>query len=719
MKPLHVCSLLLWLAYVPVCLAQEAVVSGSVFDQHDARLAGANISLKGTYEGVSADSLGNFVFHTETLGPQTLLVSLVGYQTAELPVVIQPTAPATLTVRLREAANELNTVTVSGSSFIISDAKRMVLMKPLDILTTPGANADIVAALQTLPGTTKVGETEGLFVRGGAGTETRTFLDDALVANPFYSGGPDVAQRSRFSSAGLLFKGTSFGKGGFSAQYGQALSAMVALETQDTDPMPGTTFALNTGGVALTSAKETGKFSYWQNTYYTNMALLFQLIPQNINWQRAPEYLGTNFLLRYRPNSRSILKLYGMLSGNRSALSWRDTARLDPQLARYQIGNTYYMGSVNYRATFGADNGWVLKALGSYSNNVDDLNLTGTLAGRSDELWQGKVVVSRSLGELSSLLVGTETQHYAYTNRYAQFNRAIAYQYVATFAEADWFLTNRLAMKAGLRYEYTSLNRQASVSPRFTLAYKTGPYSQISGSAGRFLQLPNNLYLISNPTLNTEQAWHLMANYERTHNKRSLRIELYQKQYAQLVTERVAAYDANPYRYPTAATTNGGFGYARGLDVFVKDAQSLKNLEWWVSYSLIDTRRLFANYLAEAVPTFVSKHNANVVVKYTVPGANLTIGANYVWASGRPYYSPTFQAYETPAFNSMSLNASYLTRLWGRFTVLYASADNVLGIRNVYSYRFTADGSQPVPVIPGAYRSVFAGLSVNLSNKSK
>jgi len=44
-----------------------------------------------------------------------------------------------------------------------------------------------------------------------------------VVQNPFYSSVPDIPSRGRFLA--FLFKGTVFSSGGYSAQYGQALSS--------------------------------------------------------------------------------------------------------------------------------------------------------------------------------------------------------------------------------------------------------------------------------------------------------------------------------------------------------------------------------------------------------------------------------------------------------------------------------------------------------------
>ena len=76
---------------------------------------------------------------------------------------------------------ELKAVVISAGTFEASDQKRASALNPIDIVTTASANGDITSALKTLPGTQQVGESEGLFVRGGTASESKIFIDGTLV----------------------------------------------------------------------------------------------------------------------------------------------------------------------------------------------------------------------------------------------------------------------------------------------------------------------------------------------------------------------------------------------------------------------------------------------------------------------------------------------------------------------------------------------------------
>ena len=231
----------------PAVFAQKNI-HGKVTDQRGNALPGANVFLKGTYDGGTTDANGDFAFQTSESDTATISASYVGFDVFEQKVSLKENMPA-MSIKLEELANELNTVVITAGAFEASDDKRMAMLKPLDIVTTAGAAADITGAMQFLPGAQRVGEQEGLFVRGGSGQETKVVIDGMIVQNPFFSSLPDVQSRGRFNP--FMFKGTSFSTGGYSAQYGQALSSVLLLNTTDKVSNNGLGISLNLANAGL------------------------------------------------------------------------------------------------------------------------------------------------------------------------------------------------------------------------------------------------------------------------------------------------------------------------------------------------------------------------------------------------------------------------------------------------------------------------------------
>ena len=253
-------------------------------------LPGANVFLKTTFDGATTDSLGRFDFSTTAAGPRPLVVTLIGYEMQAVPLALPGGLLALPPRRLRVSRASLGAVVITGGAFEASDERRAAVLKPLDMLTTAGTNADIAAALNTLPGTTRVGEEGQLFVRGGAASETRTYLDGLPVQSPYAGAVSGVPARGRF--APTLFKGTFFSTGGYSAEYGQALSAVVNLTSVDLAPETQTGISLLSVGGSLSRTQRWARTSAAANVDYIKLAPYFGLTAPDQRWAQAPRSLG-------------------------------------------------------------------------------------------------------------------------------------------------------------------------------------------------------------------------------------------------------------------------------------------------------------------------------------------------------------------------------------------------------------------------------------------
>ncbi|HNF72474.1 MAG TPA: carboxypeptidase-like regulatory domain-containing protein, partial [Chitinophagaceae bacterium] len=151
-------------------------ISGKVTDTKGQTLPGVNISLVGTYDGASSKINGEYSFTTSEKDSLKLKASYLGYSTQEKSIYLNGKEQVVNFV-LKEKISDLKAVTISAGSFEASDEKKSTVLKPLDIVTTAGSNGDNYSALKTLPGTQQTNEREGLFVRGGTGSETQTFID--------------------------------------------------------------------------------------------------------------------------------------------------------------------------------------------------------------------------------------------------------------------------------------------------------------------------------------------------------------------------------------------------------------------------------------------------------------------------------------------------------------------------------------------------------------
>ncbi|GAB3326373.1 TonB-dependent receptor [Hymenobacter humi] len=701
-------------------------LAGTVRDAAGQPLPGVNVFLKTTFDGASTDSLGRFRFSTDhAAGPLLLVVSFIGYEPQELPVTLGQGAVSLPNINLKASRAQLGDVVVTSGAFEASDDKRAATLKPLDIVTTAGALGDIAGALNALPGTTRVGESGQLFVRGGAASETKTYLDGLPVQTPYGSSVPNVAARGRFSP--FLFKGTVFSTGGYSAEFGQALSAVVALNSTDFAPETQTSLSLMSLGASVARTKRWEKTSLAVTADYVNLAPYFNLVPQRFGWEKAPRNLGGSFKLAHRTGQAGMLKLYGTFSQQRLAMRQPDA---NPEFAAsgrpVALANDNAYLNASYRTPL--VRGWSLNTGLALTRDDNTIRPAAQAVHELDQSAVARVVLTNdSASTWFNLKLGAE----GYAQRYRQQYRAtpeaatqhlgVNEQRGAGFVESELMLSNKVAGRAGLRTEYSALLGRWNAAPRLGLAYKTGENSQLSAAWGWFYQTPTTDLLRISAQLKFERAEHYMLTYQRLVHDRTLRAEVYHKNYTQLTTyDGARPFDPRTYH-------NGGTGYARGLDLLWRDRTTFKKVDYWFSYGFLDTRRQFRADPVPAVPTFAARHNLNAVGKYWVQKLHTKFCFTYSYGSGRSYHDPNQPGYNQstlPAYQDLSLNTSYLTNWFGQFTIVHAAVSNVLGRNNVYGYNYAgaADASgqfRSVAVTPGAPRMLFLGLFISINKTTK
>ncbi len=705
--------LLLLLSSTPVLHAQT--VQGLVHDKKGRPVINASIIVAGTFKATVSDSSGRFVINNLLIKDTVnLKISFAGFTDAQIQVTALQ-AQQNIVIVLTEKVAQLKDVIISAGSFEASDDRKTTILKPFDLATTPAATPDVFKAIGELPGTSKVGESEGLFVRGGTASETKAVIDGLIVQDPFFSSVPGVAQNGRFSA--LMFKGTAFSTGGYSAQYGEALSAVLLLNTQDVAQASSSSVVLNTAGVSGNITQKWDNTSFAVNAKYYDLKPSFYFNKQNFTYNKAPQGGGGNIIFKNKGKKGGLFKLYASNELNNVALQIPYLS-VNGKLASYSLdGKNLYINST-YKKNFKE---LQLNAGFSYSNNNDHVVYDTNRIEKEDSRAQGRVVFSRPFSKRGKLYFGSELQYVQYKN----LNNGTSYKLndmlICSFAEAEFYIGNKIAARAGVRNEVSNTLHKSNLAPRISLAYVLNAFSQFSIGYGNFYQLPQETYLFTNRNLSFEEASHYIINYQFIKNNRTFRIEGYYKDYSHLARE-INGTSFQPFMYdyiPSPNTNNSGYGYAKGIDIFWYDKRSIKNLDYWISYSYLDTKRLFQNYVSEAMPTFAAHNNVSVVAKYSIPKTSVNIGFTYNYTPGRPYYNPAhaFLSDRLPPVHNLIFSGNYSWFIKNNLFALFIYADNILGIKNIYNYYYSADGTQRYTLTPPAYRSIYAGINITLAKQ--
>lgn len=706
----------LTILFFTASIFSQTTLSGKVVDQKGNPIPVANIFIEGSYDGTSSDEKGDFTFTTTTTGNQTLIVSSLIFETSK--TVIDVSNFKNKTIKLRESVTSLDAVVVTAGTLEAGDKSRVSVLKPLDIVTTAGSAGNIIAALQTLPGTQTVGEDGRLFVRGGEANETQTFVDGIRVAQPYGATTNNLPTRGRFSP--FLFSGISFSTGGYSAEYGEALSSVLLLNTQDEPDQNKTDIALMSVGLGIGNTQKWTKSSLSVNANYINLAPYQAIIPQNVDWNSPYQSLSGESVYSYNFNN-GIFKFYAAFDASKFDINQENIN--SPQKIRVDLNNNNFYSNASYKGNFGSN--WQITSGLSYGYSQNKIGIDLDKVTNDENAAHLKLKLKKSFSDRLKLSFGadyflTKFDENFKENLGATNGNGYTSNIAAVFTEADIFFSKKLAAKVGFRASNNDLLNENAFSPRVSLAYKIAKNSQFSLAYGDFTQTPTVDYIKYSKfhQFESEKASHYILNFQYNKAGKTFRAEAYYKDYNNLVK-----YDTEIAQY-NSDYSNSGSGYAKGLDLFWRDGKSFKNLEYWISYSYIDTERDYKNFPTQVTPNFVADHSLSVVTKYWISDWKSQIGFTNSFSSGRPYNNPNetqFMNGKTKSYNSLSFNWAYLLTSQ---KILYFSVSNMLVRKNVFGYDYATNPDSKGfydrrAIIPTADSFFFVGFFWTISQDKK
>ena len=515
------------------------------------------------------------------------------------------------------------------------------------------------------------------------------------------------------------------------------MSSALILETIDipeqTSASLGVTMLSLGGGYqhVARNKKSSAGFNYG----YTDLTLAFALIRQRQEYEQVPVFHTADANFRIKTSKNGILKYYGTFSTNQLSFF---TPSLDTPgyKSRFAIENLNTYHNLSWRENLGRR--WKMNAGLSYTYNRDDvasgiytndrqpvlisgLEFRNYALRRTGHYVNAKLVLERRLFGLTMVRFGGEYNQLDDQTDYRAFNGQLFPVHVrdkisAVFAETDIYLTNDLAAKIGGRYEHSTLLGRDNIAPRVSLAYKAGKNAQASLAYGIFFQNPETRFIAPALQVGFSRATHYIAQYQRVTSQQTLRAELFYKKYDDLIK--------TSFNGPQElATGNGGFGDAKGFEFFWRDKKSVRNLDYWISYSYLDTKRDFQNFPYAIQPSFAARHTASLVLKKFVTPWKMNVNGAYNYASGRPYYfigrNPQTGENEfrdrglTPDYHNVSLSLNFLPSLGKKNTKMFAvyvlSVSNVFNFKQVYGYEYSFNGYRKEAIVPPSRVFVFIG----------
>ncbi|MBM4169460.1 MAG: TonB-dependent receptor [Ignavibacteria bacterium] len=720
-KPMIVLVLFLLLtlpAHLEGQTQPSATVAGLVTDRKGDPLELVNVRIVGTLDGDATDRNGRFSFRTSKLGFQRLTATMVGYNPVSADLNLSPDDSVYLVLALEETFIKLSEVNVQAGAYTTGDELKGTTLRSLEVLTTPGAAADIFRAVQTFPGVFSVDEGSGLFVRGGDVSEIVVLLDQATVFHPYRYETPTGGVFGTIPP--FLVRGTYFSTGGFSARYGNALSGILAMESLD---LPrrlsysgGLGLAAGTLGanIPVVPGKLGVRFS--ANQSFTD--LMFRVNGVRHQFTITPRGHDANLSIIYRYSESGQLKLFNFMNSNRIGVRV-DEPSFEGQFVSEETSRLHNLQWKDLVRD------WVVKGSVSYSSFATERALGNMNMKPSDAARKLRFDADRSLTNDLRLAVGIEYESLDNsfsgtipTNPEVLDPQADVYlleeQYKTTrggaYVELEAQLSRRLIGSAGVRVDHYGIARQTVGDPRLTFQYFITKETIARLSCGLYSQFPQPMLYnraSGNPQLLSQRAQHLILGIEHTDDQLMLRVEGYQKTYDDLVL-----------REKTTRYANLGDGLARGVDCFLKYGAFLQTpVNGWISYSYLHSRRLQARNLVDryeyetAPSSFDITHNLTVVAKAQVIQF-LSASLTFRYATGRPvtpvigavhhadrgFYEPIsgpINSERLPEFIRLDGGLSYFLPFGeSNAATFYLAVSNLLNRANPIRYEYSPDYSE-------------------------
>jgi len=701
--------LMFLLIVISTAQAQTGNIRGFIYEKKTGEpLPFANVFLKGTTYGAFTDINGYYTISRIPVGKYTLMATSLGYDTVAIPVLVQASKTIEQNLTLAQSAVQLEEFVISAER---QDQRSQVYTslikispKQIEMLPSVGGERDIAQFLQVIPGVVFTGDQGGqLYIRGGAPIQNKVLLDGMVIYNPFHS----IGLFSVFDSD--ILRNSDVYTGGFNAEYGGRISAVMDLTTRDGNKKQ---FSGKISTNTMTSKiLLEGPLKKMKDDEFSSISYLLSAKKSYIEWagNNIYQHLDTTGLPFDFTDIFAKISLNGKMGNklNVFGFSFNDRVNNFNGISDFRWNNVG--GGISSILVPSGSSTMITTGV-NYSNYAIQMSSSDNLPRESSISNFGfNMNFTYHLGE-DDFKYGLELQNlrteYQYTNEfnYSQ-NFVQTTSEIAAFAKYKWTIGN-LILDPGIRFtNYSSLS-ESTFEPRFGLKWSItekirfkfsgGTYSQnlIATNSDRdvvnlfygFISAPESELSYQNTVVGSylQKSIHGVAGFEFDFsNALTANAETYYKRFNQLINlnRNVIYPDDNRYiDKPTILKKDLviEYGDAYGIDFLVKYNKNQFYL--WLVYSLGYTNHQgeFINInnqiYEKRYPThYDRRHNINFVGSYAFGHENLwEISCRWNFGSGYPY-TPTQGFYEEIIIPDIDVD---YTTLQGTLALIYGDINS-------------------------------------------
>lgn len=672
----------------------SGLIRGYVLDGGSGEpIIAASVQLVSGGLGTTTDIDGFFTLNKLSAGPKTILITYLGYDSLQYEFELKDDEIVFKNFTLNESAISLGVVDISAERQTARTEVQIskISMNAQDILKLPsiGGEADIAQYLQLIPGVISTGDQGGqIFIRGGSPIQNKILLDGLTIYNPFHS----IGFFSVFETE--LIRNVDVFTGGFSAEYGGRISAIVDISTRDGNKKRfGGQVAANpflykayVEGPLVKYKEGGGSTSF---VFSTKNSLIDQTADLLYNHASYNDSIGLPFKFNDYYGKMSFINQNGSKL-NLFGFNFKD-AYNNPLIA--DLNWTNFGGGADFTLIPGNSN-FILNGMMGYTDYGIRLNEADGSPRESNIRGFTALLDFNFFGNQSELNYGIEFNSFNTTFRFQNPFRVILGQEqntteIGAFAKYRYVFSN-LIIEGSFRLQYYASLSEFSPEPRLAAKYNAtdflrfklaaGMYSQnlLASSNERdvvnlftgFLSGPEEqIFLLGGGQVaesNIQKASHLVGGFELDLNRSlSVNVEGYYKDFNQLIIVNRNKLEASDPNFSTEE------GLAYGFDI----ALDYK----WQQFSFLSNYALgyVFRYDGEQTypPVFDRRHNINILGSYSF-GNNNSWEASVRWNLGSGFPFTRTQGFYN--FNSFSdgLGTNYAQENPEEIGILYEARRN-------------------------------------------
>ena len=656
----------------------------------------------------AATNLYGFYSLTLPAGSHRLRFSSLGYQADT--VMLFLTQDTTVSRTLAPTTTQLQAVTVvSKNPRIESPQMSSIALRPAEMerLPTLAGEVDLIKVAQLLPGVQSGNEgSSDLIVRGGGPDQNLILLDGV----PVYNVGHLLGLVSVFNTDAV--KQVDLIKGGFPARYGGRLSSVVDIRLKEGN----TQERHGAGAVGLLSAKylmegplgKQGNTSYLlavRRTWIDLLAGLAQTITDSPDRGQYNFFdLNAKINHRFSDRDRVYLSAYagrdgfstsiedeltgvtfqetsGINWGNvTSALRWNHlfSSRLFANLTATYSQYAFAVESSSQEET----EAQTVQGTIAYASRIRDVGLQWDLDYAPSVRHALKAGVNTTFHRFQPSAIEFSQTNQDEVQLDSAFNdRPLPALEGFVYLEDEVELTNRLRFNIGVHASGFLVDgtRYGSLQPRFSSSYGITSSTSIKVSYARMTQylhlltnanlgVPTDIWVPTTSRVRPQQAWQVAFGtaHQVNNSGLTLEVEAYYKEMQNVIDYQEANSlweDPDGFLLESGSDWEdkviAGEGRSFGAELLLRRNQG--RLTGWVGYTLAKAERRFAGIDQGAwFPSpYDRRHDLSLVASYQL-FPRISVGSNFVYATGRPITLPIANYLPADPYESSSSNKSHI-----------------------------------------------------------